>query len=402
MRKLILSIFLVSICAIFSQAQNNSYTCQSPPYFTKGEQLYVNSPSNQMVLAHQLIGMFRRTGYSDEDKRMTKELSDELASQQKNRIEIEYLNGVQTFVITPGIVKNDKKIVYFHGGGYTDDIILFQWNMAFDIARKSGSPVYVVKYRRVPDYIFPAPIEDGLTAYLKLLERFDASQLVFMGDSAGGGLALGLSGKLRDEELPLPSQLVLISPWLDVEGDNPDMPQYEAADLMLSVQGLQRGGVNYVGGNNLQEMDNPYASPLLLDDLNELPPSLMFIGTYEILYPDAILFKDKAEEQGMDLTTVEVEGGFHVWLGAPNWMVPESWKARKQVAYFINCGPEMERRAGGELTFEETHELTFELHVLPNPASKAFVLEIESNKEWLGALSLEVVDLEGKFIIKIT
>ena len=141
-----------------------------------------------------------------------------------------------------------------------------------------------------------------MKVYRKLLERFDASQLVFMGDSAGGGLALGLAGKIRDEDLPIPAQLVLISPWLDIESDNPDMADYDDIDMMLDVPGTQSGGIEYVGASNLENLDNPYASPLLLDDLDDLPPAIMFIGTYEILYPDAILFNEKAATQGMDLT----------------------------------------------------------------------------------------------------
>ena len=83
-------------------------------------------------------------------------------------------------------------------------------------------------------------------------------------------MALGLAGKLRDEGFALPGQLILISPWLDVASDNVDMEAYDDLDMMLSLDGTQQGGINYVGENNLDDLDHPYASPLLLENLGEL------------------------------------------------------------------------------------------------------------------------------------
>jgi monoterpene epsilon-lactone hydrolase len=359
--------FLLLVHSFLTSAQTSEYPCSEPPYYTLVDPLYANSPTPQMQIAQFVIGLFLQLG----GRQSRTEYGNEGANDRVS-IQTEYFNNVETIVITPGVLKNNKKIIYFHGGAYTDELILFQLEMAIDIAKRAGSSLYLVQYRLVPEHLFPAPIEDGMSVYLKLLESFNADEIVFMGDSAGGGLALGLAGKLRDDHLPLPAQLVLIAPWLDVECDNPEMPALDDLDPMLSVDGLGQSGINYVGHNNLSELDNPYASPLLLEGLGDLPPSLLFIGKNEILYPDALLFKNKALAQNMDLTFIEVNGGFHVWLAAPAWLVPESAKARNQIASFINCHVVEER-----IISSEHNSLEFTL--FPNPSAGNTTLKFNSN-----------------------
>ena len=172
-----------------------SYPCDDLPYYTLDDELYANSPSRQMEFTHILIGLFDQLSRRIEHETETVELYDE--AEARVGIRVEYLNGVRTVLITPGTTRNDKKIVYFHGGGYSNELIPFQWDMAVDVAKKAGSPVYLVEYGLVPDHIFPVPIEDGFLAYTKLLESFDASEIVFMGDSAGGGIGLRSSRKIK-------------------------------------------------------------------------------------------------------------------------------------------------------------------------------------------------------------
>jgi acetyl esterase/lipase len=386
MKNILLSLLLI-IGFFVAPSQTFEFPCTDPPYHTLHDPLYTNSPSGQMQVAHYLIGIFNQLGLRQSQMNNSNE-----ASNERMTIQTEYINNVETIVITPGAIKNNKKIIYFHGGAYSEELLVFQLEMAIDIAKRAGSPLYLVQYRLVPEHLFPAPIEDGMSVYLKLLESFNADEIVFMGDSAGGGLALGLAGKLRDDQLPMPAQLVLISPWLDVEGDNPDMPALDHLDLMLDVNQIQQGGRNYVGVNNLANLDNPYASPLLLENLGDLPPTILFIGTYEILYPDALLFKAKANAQEMDLTFITVNGGFHVWLAAPAWLVPESAWARKQVASFINCHESSER-------LDVDHQIDdIQLTLFPNPSNGSSSIEINIknlNFSELGRYQIEIADISG-------
>lgn len=374
------------------------YPCEDPPYYSLGEEVYAGSPTPQMAFMHDVIGVFQGLFRTEQSPHPLADSTAWRANRPLLTIENTQISGVPVTILTPRGLRNDKIILYLHGGAYSQEMIFPQWEMVADIAIKAGSPVYVVDYRLVPEYTFPAPIEDGLAVYLQLLQDISADRIVFMGDSAGGGLALGLAGKLRDDALPLPAQLVLISPWLDIAGDDPGMPALDDLDQMLSVDDIQSGGMAYAGGDP-GVLDNPYASPLLLNDLDELPPTILFVGTHEILYPESLAFRDKAENQGMDLTYVAVEGGFHVFLGAPALLVPESARARRQVASFINCLPD-----GGRLEGSETNG-ALPLHLHPNPvAGQAPVyIAVPQQPDSEGTTAtLTITDMQGQVVHKQT
>ncbi|KAE8354649.1 Alpha/Beta hydrolase protein [Aspergillus coremiiformis] len=84
------------------------------------------------------------------------------------------------------------------------------------------------QYRLAPQFPFPCSLHDCLAAYLFLLNAHKPEEIIFAGDSAGGGMALSLLVILRDQGLPLPAGAILISPWVDlthsfpsIVGDNP-------------------------------------------------------------------------------------------------------------------------------------------------------------------------------------
>ena len=99
------------------------------------------------------------------------------------------------------------------------------------------------RYRLAPQHPFPAAILDSLISYLYLLypppnaphKAYTADQIFLGGDSAGGGLATGLTQLLlwlnapdeqgnarkvrwlgEDREVPLPKALIIISGWMDL------------------------------------------------------------------------------------------------------------------------------------------------------------------------------------------
>ena len=106
-----------------------------------------------MLVAHYLIGLFDQLG-----GRQAQQNNNNDANSERVSIQTEYINNVETIVITPSAIKNNKKIIYFHGGAYSQELLLFQLEMAIDIAKKAGSPLYLVQYRLVPEHLFPAPI----------------------------------------------------------------------------------------------------------------------------------------------------------------------------------------------------------------------------------------------------
>ena len=79
-------------------------------------------------------------------------------------------------------------------------------DLASQIGRRTRAKVISVDYRLAPEHPFPAAVEDALAAYEALLRNGTAaSDIVFAGESAGGGLAVATLVNARDHGLPLPA-----------------------------------------------------------------------------------------------------------------------------------------------------------------------------------------------------
>ena len=110
-------------------------------------------------------------------------------------------------------------ILYFHGGGFYLETPRTHGGFLSHLAKKSGVKAAMLNYRLAPEHPFPAAVDDCFAAYRGLLETgYDAADIVVMGDSAGGNLALVTLQKARDAGLPMPACAVFISTSTDLSG----------------------------------------------------------------------------------------------------------------------------------------------------------------------------------------
>ena len=82
-------------------------------------------------------------------------------------------------------------ILYLHGGAYTLGSINTHRELIARLACASDTRGLVINYRLAPEHLFPAALDDAITAYRWLVAQGTApEQIIIAGDSAGGGLAL--------------------------------------------------------------------------------------------------------------------------------------------------------------------------------------------------------------------
>jgi acetyl esterase/lipase len=118
-------------------------------------------------------------------------------------------------------------VLFFHGGGYIfGHIDLFDGPVSRYVSA-SGVPMLSVEYRRAPEHPFPTPLEDAYTALRWLYEHaaelgVDPDRIGVMGDSAGGGMAAGLTILARERGGPTIARQILIMPMLDDRTITPD------------------------------------------------------------------------------------------------------------------------------------------------------------------------------------
>jgi epsilon-lactone hydrolase len=225
-----------------------------------------------------------------------------------------------------------KTILYLPGGGFIFPASSGHNSIVSSLARKTQSQGLIVHYRLAPEHPFPAGLEDALAAYRYLIEDQGISpgDIVLGGDSAGGGLTLSLLLAIRDEGLPMPKAVTLISPLTDLSFSGASRQINRWRDPMLPTDRRMNAFEMYSGDT---PADHPLLSPVY-GDLSGFPPMFSQVGSTEILLDDTLRIARKARSQGVD---VEVE----VWNSLPHvwhlWSyLPEADEALSRIARFYN------------------------------------------------------------------
>jgi len=184
-----------------------------------------------------------------------------------------------------------RVILYLHGGAFVAESPRAHCAMLARICSRAGARAFYVSYRLAPEHPFPAATDDCMAAYRHLLaERVDPARIVIAGDSAGGNLTLVTALRLREAGLPLPAALVMMSPVLDASFSGESIRRNDGLDPLFRSSIVERLAPYYV---TEAQKRHPWVSPLEAD-LAGLPPSLVIVGSSEILLDDSVRFATRA------------------------------------------------------------------------------------------------------------
>lgn len=239
--------------------------------------------------------------------------------------------GVRSLLVQIGAGDPDRYVVYFHGGGLMCGNPEGVRGTAALLARAAQAAVLVPDYRLAPEHAFPAAIDDALTATRWLLESrgVSPSALAVLGDSAGGGLAalcaLGLAAGPG-----APAALVAWSPWVDWTVSGASVEEKAAVDPIASGPSLTMSAAAYLQGHDAAD---PAVSPLFAD-LAGLPPTLLEVGSEEVLLDDSRRFAARAEAAGVEVTLDVADGLPHVYQYFASFL-PEGQASIDRTGSFI-------------------------------------------------------------------
>jgi acetyl esterase/lipase len=231
----------------------------------------------------------------------------------------------------PSVLTGNRVILYLHGGGYVIGSVATHRDMVGRIADASGARALLLDYRLAPEHPFPAAVDDAVAAYRGLLGTgAKPENIVFAGDSAGGGLTVAALVALKQQGLPLPAAGICLSPWVDLTFSGESMKTKLEADPLLGPGPLKWMGDLYLAG---QAPESPLASPLFAD-LTGLPPLLIQVGSEEVLLDDALRLNAAAKAAGINVSLEVWDGMMHVWhLMAA--MIPEGKQAIQGIGKYI-------------------------------------------------------------------
>lgn len=250
--------------------------------------------------------------------------------------------------LKPQSAVTGRVVLQLHGGGYIGPMKNIYRRFAVKYSRLSfGADVLSADYRVAPEHPFPAAVEDAVFAYRWLLEekKYRSDQIVVAGDSAGGGLALGLCMYLKDHEIPLPGGIITMSPWTDVtlSGESYES-NYEVDPLFGNSRESMIYQNSYIVG---ADPKNPYLSPLF-GDYKDFPPMLMQVGSQEVLLSDTLSVAKKARKAGVKVRTSVYDGMFHVFQMGLD-LIPESREAWDEVGEFLRIIYHIRREPEGKV-----------------------------------------------------
>ena len=243
------------------------------------------------------------------------------------------LGGVPVLRVHPPSFKAGGPILlYLHGGAYTSLSAGNSLTIPALMSTASGYEVISIDYTLAPRADWHI-VTDQVVAVWKavLASGVKPEGIGIMGDSAGGGLAAGCVLKMRDEHLPLPGALYLISPSADISGAGDTSTTLGPVDPVLSPATSSWSREAYAA---VADQKNPYVSPVYGDYTKAFPPTLIQVGTREMLLSAAVREYQAIRSGGHEAVLDVYEGMPHVWLGIIP-QAPETKTAVKRATDFF-------------------------------------------------------------------
>ena len=174
-------------------------------------------------------------------------------------------------------------------------------------AERVGVRTVSVDYRMPPDHPYPAALDDCVAVYRELLKAYKPGQIIAGGQSGGGNLAAAFALRARDEGLPLPAALVLLTPELDLTESGDTFETLLGIDPVLSSK-LSVQIEAYAPG---QDLTDPYLSPLFGDFSRGFPPTFLQSGTRDLFLSNTVRMHRRLRQAG-------IEAELHVWEAMPH------------------------------------------------------------------------------------
>ncbi|MFX0062553.1 MAG: alpha/beta hydrolase [Candidatus Hermodarchaeota archaeon] len=235
--------------------------------------------------------------------------------------------GVSAEWQTVSDTKENRILLYFHGGGYIMGSPNFRRLLTVKLGKATKMRVLSVDYRLAPEHPYPAGLQDCTSVYHWLLSQgFKSPNIIIAGDSAGGYFTLMTLVDVRNKGLSLPAGAVCLSPATDLALTSDSYTNNAATDPVLADLGIFWWAEAYLAGTD------PHVVSPLYADLTDLPPLLIQVSTSEMLFNDSTRLVEHAKAAGVDVILQTWEDTLHVFQA---FELPESKEAIAKISEFV-------------------------------------------------------------------
>ena len=192
---------------------------------------------------------------------------------------------------------NTTLVYYLHGGAFVLGLNSLYYSMIGRLAKISKAKIVAPDYPLPPEHNVNEIHEWVKSSYIETIAKHNPNNIIIMGDSAGGNLAIALVDWIMTSELRKPSNLILLSPWVDLELKNPKL-EANPSEQLLDKKDIQKAAIRFANGLDLKE---PLISPLYHNNL-KLPKTTIFSGDLDLLHDDIVRFSKKNPKVTLKIT----------------------------------------------------------------------------------------------------
>jgi epsilon-lactone hydrolase len=225
---------------------------------------------------------------------------------------------------------NHSKIaIYLHGGCFVLGSVRSHQALVSHLARHLELPILFIEYSLAPEKPYPNAVDEIFTVYRQLQNQFQQSNLILVGDSAGGWLSMALLTKLNKSGIQIPKYNIMISPWIDLSCNNNSVTENSDKDPILKKNRLLELASLYLMDQDLSEV-----KPIEIFN-DGFPATLILVGSLEILLDDSKFIFNKIIEVQPGTKLSIYENQTHVWL-LDNIDSEHSQNAIKEIKTFLN------------------------------------------------------------------
>ena len=222
--------------------------------------------------------------------------------------------------------RTEKAILFLAGGGGLLRPMGIHFDTVTRLVKKSGATVYFAYYPLAPKHNVRNALAWLQGVYFAIQKRYEAKDIVFVGDSAGANLALSLANIEKGK----PRKIIAISPAPGLEnGLNREIRKaMEAKDPILNV--AMNDLIAKFWAKDVP-LDNPDVNPASIDysDFSEV---MLLYGTHEVFYPHVAKLVEKMKKDGANITCIEKDM-CHDWALCS--FFPEGREALKKMVEYI-------------------------------------------------------------------
>lgn len=232
--------------------------------------------------------------------------------------------------------KNDRVCIYLVGGGMLKYPKPKQAKEVLELSRKTGMDFVLPYYPLVhTGNTLPDVYEMIYALYKKILERYEANNVCFLGGSSGANLALGMISYINDkgEGLPMPGKVYAGSPGslLISDEEKKKASKLDKTDVIMSRKATLSVWEGMTGGKKVAD----YMESLQLGDYTGLKDVYLSFGGDEVFTAAAYSIKKRLEEYGVHVTLEIVPGMYHCYAVMP--LVKDAMPGYRRMIKYIKA-----------------------------------------------------------------